>query len=253
MVNKFTEVEAARSVTEQLEDLIQGSKPASPIEGRIERGDIISDSNEMGPMAISELKKAGRTVCYDIRDGRTFPVNDNMLAAQLKKLDPATGKRWATTTDPGYRPKRGAFVCWLHGESERRAEADAFGFSVCQRSGVHTQYDLERHMRGYHPQEFNAFNQDAQRKREDERDLVNRQLLERAMCQAPATVQSVAAPVATTNGVDTTVGSLENPSGVGVSETCECGEILDAKTAGGMVQKRRHHRNRSDKHPEQTR
>lgn len=220
-------------ITESLEELIAEAENAPVQADDITRGQIINRGGtdlEDLPLAVSEMKRAGRTLCYDIRTGRQFFVNNNMLLAQLEKTAPLTGQRWTTTKDPGIRPKQGQFVCWLHTQSPKAETIAHMGFPPCIKTGIPTAYDVERHVKKKHGLPvYEAINTFEQRQREERRETLNLALLERAI--GPATAPTK--PVQPQQAV---------PASDTFSQTCgACGEELFSKPNGARI-KLMHHK-----------
>lgn len=124
------------------------------------------------PMAVSHVSSAGYTYVYDIRTGDRSVVNNNMLAAQLRKSDPETGTRIFTTRKPDITPFQGKHKCYLHKDALDRPKYDQMGFAACHKSNLASEFHLERHMAAKHKSEWSAIKQ-AQDKAEktEERDF----------------------------------------------------------------------------------
>ncbi len=226
MVNEVTE----RSVTDELQQMIDDAQPSKE-PGKVKPGDIVNrpkadDVDDLG-LAVSSLTSAGYVMVYDIRDGRPFPWNRNMLKAELQKTDPKTGKRIFTTRDPGYRPKVGGYVCWLHADYSGAEALESLGFQKCEKKGIPSEYEVQRHMQKKHGRQFDVINALETRKREDARDDLNRQLLERAI-NGPggAFDESVEANLKTATLVTQVCG--------------KCGDELQSKPTGTNLKMRNH-------------
>lgn len=183
-----------RAVTDELHMLLADAEAGVEPAGEIQQGQVINkpSAGDDLPMAVSELRSAGYTYVYDIRNGDRSLVNNNMLARQLEKKDPETGARVFTTRDPGYRPVAGTSVCWLHESHEYRKYADEFGLPKCRKHNIPSTFQAREHTRKRHPQEYAAINDAVRRDQEAEDRRVQRQLLEQALGRnadpAPATV-----------------------------------------------------------------
>jgi hypothetical protein len=173
---------------------------------------------------------------YHVETGSPSRVHFNMLPAQLKKKLPGSSKRAFTTTDPGFRPKVGSMICWLHEDHENRVIADSMGLPTCKKSNIPSSYEVELHMRHRHQQEFRAFDQLTQtREREEDRQIQRETLaaMQRlggateadiapvAVAEEPAVV--VPEPTTSSEASTTTVVAFTKPCG-------KCGEIIEADT-----------------------
>ena len=135
-------------------------EPGTAHVGQIHQDSSASEGDALAPpAAISSIKSAGWTYVFHRGTGDPSLCNNNMILAQLRKIDndpvsPTYQQKAFTTRDPGFRPKRGEFVCLMHKDSPRRNEMDDKGFQVCIRTSIHSEYDLINHMRSRHPREY---------------------------------------------------------------------------------------------------
>lgn len=125
----------------------------------------------------SSIKGNNYRLVYHVETGSPSRVHFNMLPAQLKKRLPGSAKRAFTTTDPGFRPKVGTMICWLHKDHENREIADSMGLGPCVKSNIPSMYEVELHMRHRHQQEFRAFDELRQRTERDEDRTIQRETL----------------------------------------------------------------------------
>jgi hypothetical protein len=125
-----------------------------------------------------------------------------MLEQQLSKLRP-DGTRFFTTVKPDIEPTRGTLKCLLHKDNSERWQYDEWGFAVCNKSNLVSEFQVNRHVQIRHRMEWQTIYEDRQvKEKEEERDF-QRQLLGLAVKNTPQ-------PQA-------------EESNVGYS-TCECGE-----------------------------
>lgn len=197
---------------EQLATMAQMSNDAlegtSVHELALEAQDVIDDTdvkegqfahtptaNDPYAMIIEEASSAGKSVVYDIRNGEASIVNNNMLATQLAKTDPDTGKRVFTTRrSDAPEVVSGKYLCLLHEEHPDREFHKGLGLGTCNKSNLRTLLDVRTHAQNRHQQEWNAIYENRDQEREDQerriRELTLSQLVVPAAADAAAQVQA---------------------------------------------------------------
>lgn len=197
---------------EQLATMAQMSNDAlegtSVHELALEAQDVIDDTdvkegqfahtpttNDPYAMIIEEASSAGKSVVYDIRNGDASIVNNNMLATQLAKTDPDTGKRIFTTRrSDAPEIVSGKYLCLLHEEHPDREFHKRLGLGTCNKSNLRTLLDVRTHAQNRHQQEWNAIYENRDQEREEQerriRELTLSQLVVPAAADAAAQVQA---------------------------------------------------------------
>lgn len=234
--------------TENLAALVEAAEDA-PVEGGV--GTVIEKGDT--PMAIASMQSAGYVYVYDRKTGDRSVVNRNMLQKQLQKRHPETDELAFTTIDPGFRPPKGDLVCWLHQDSPKREIVTRLGLpeNACIKSGFFDEYGVSEHVRLRHRRTYSSVREYEDRQREEDRDRIQRELLERAMGiqNTPASVIASATPEAPVTAVGLDDERLEEilvPEPVDESKMVKCDvcgeeyEIESPKVAG--VRKAQHNR-----------
>ena len=123
------------------------------------------DEEQPAPMTISSMKSAGYSYVYNIETGDRSLVNNNMLAAQLKKKK--DGKRVFTTTEPTNIVKRPGLKCYLHPDDPNREHYNEMGLTTCKKSNLINEFQKTRHMQRKHKDEWAAI--EAEKKEKENR------------------------------------------------------------------------------------
>ena len=137
-----------------IEEMIKGQAAPEPGESVKDKVVHRGDEEQPAPMTFSQLKSAGYTIIYDIETGEQSITNNNMLAAQLKKM--RNGKRVFTTTKPSSEPKRGTIKCLLHPDDPNREHYNEMGLPQCRKSNLINEFQRTRHMQRKHRDEWAA-------------------------------------------------------------------------------------------------
>jgi len=117
------------------------------------------------------LASAGYTYVWDNRTGDRSVINNNMLAAQLKKKRP-DGSRIFTTVDPHIPVKSGNLKCMLHEKNPDRKKYEHIVFTFCRKENLTNPYQVRRHMEKRHPDEWKAIQEEDKRiEKEEEREF----------------------------------------------------------------------------------
>lgn len=134
------------------------------------------------PMTAKVMSEAGHRWVYHLRTGMQQPCNNNMLPAQLKKIDAETGKR-AFTIHKHLAPepaKAGTYICFKHVDHEMWPVCKEMGFERCTKSNITSPYFVDLHMKFKHKREWDAL--EAKRlKEERDEDRAERRLQTEAM------------------------------------------------------------------------
>ena len=151
---------------------------AAPEPGSFNRSQVIHSSSDAFPIdvQIASLESAGYVYVYDTADGERSVVNRNMLEAQLSKLRP-DGTRFFTTVKPAFEPVRGTLKCLLHKDDPERWQYDIWGFAVCNKSNLVSEFQVTRHVQVRHRMEWQTISDDRERKEKEEERNFQRQLL----------------------------------------------------------------------------
>ena len=190
-------------------ELIEEAESA-PEPGSFNRQQVINSPSDAFPVdvQISSLESAGYAYVYDNITGDRSVVNRNMLEAQLSKLR-LDGTRYFTTVKPNVEPKRGELKCLLHEDDPERWQYDEWGFAVCNKSNLVSEFQVNRHVQIRHRMEWQTIYEERQVKEKEEERNFQRQLLGLAVANnAQAQVQSQP------QEVDKSIGY----------SSCECGE-----------------------------
>ena len=182
--------------TEKMTVELMEEAEAAPEPGNFNRRQVIHAPSDMFPMdvQVASLESAGYVYVYDTETGERSVINRNMLETQLSKLRP-DGTRFFTTVKPAFEPKRGTLKCLLHKDDPDRGQYDSWGFSVCNKSNLVSEFQVNRHVQIRHRMEWQTIYDERERKeKEEERDF-QRQLLgiatqTREAAQGPGTVEA---------------------------------------------------------------
>jgi len=121
-------------------------------------------------MTPAPVLSAGQAYIYDTRTFERSLCRKNNLR-HLLKLKREDGSSVFTTVKPDKLPKRGVLKCMLHPD-ERADMYDAWGFPVCKKSNLTSPFQVRRHMRSRHKQEYEAIKEEEARVEKDkERQL----------------------------------------------------------------------------------
>ncbi len=145
-----------RIVDEVQEELLSVAEEA-PEPGTYHIRDIIHGGDENYPATIvaDSLQSAGWVFIYDTITHERSICNRNALWQSLRKTRD-DGSRVFTTRKPAASPVRGDKKCWLHADSPNREVYDSMGLPVCKKSNLTSDYQVERHMKHRHNDEYAA-------------------------------------------------------------------------------------------------
>jgi hypothetical protein len=164
-----------------------GQAERAPEPGTMRARDILNvgDENIETPMVVKSLTSAGYRWIYDTVTGMRSLTNLNMLPAQLKKQRP-DGTPVFTVQKPAVAPRQGTQKCLLHKDDPDRAHYEALGFSECPKANLPSPFMVERHMMRRHPAEWATIQQERTKKRDDERWVLEKAILQQAAGVAAA-------------------------------------------------------------------
>ena len=106
------------------------------------------------------LEHNGYVVVYHRRTREPSVIMYDALAKQLKKVDPDTKELAFQLERPATPPYRGTLKCLLHADDPDRPKYDQFGFAVCRKSNLPSNYQRELHMQRKHKAEWAAMQRD---------------------------------------------------------------------------------------------
>ena len=165
-------------------ELIEEAEPA-PEPGSFNRRQVIHSPSDAFPldMQVASLESAGYVYVYDTLNGERSVVNRNMLETQLQKLR-EDGTRYFTTVKPDIEPIRGTLKCLLHPDDPSRGQYDSWGFPLCNKSNLVSEFQVNRHVQIRHRMEWQTIYEEREKQekeqerqdREDERKF-QRELL----------------------------------------------------------------------------
>ena len=164
--------------TEKMSVELMEEAEAAPEPGSFNRRQVIPSPSDTFPIdvQVSSLESAGYVYVYDTLTGDRAVINRNMLEQQLSKLRP-DGTRFFTTVKPPFEPKRGTLKCLLHKDDPERWQYDEWGFAVCNKSNLVSEFQVNRHVQIRHRMEWQTIYEERQiKEKQEERDF-QRQLL----------------------------------------------------------------------------
>ena len=182
--------------TEKMTVELMEEAEAAPEPGNFNRRQVIPSPSDTFPadVQVASLESAGYVYVYDTETAERSIINRNMLETQLSKLRP-DGTRFFTTVKPTFEPQRGTLKCLLHKDDPERGQYDSWGFPVCNKSNLVSEFQVNRHVQIRHRMEWQTIYDERERKeKEEERDF-QRQLLgiatqTREAAQGPGTVEA---------------------------------------------------------------
>ena len=164
--------------TEKMTVELMEEAEAAPEPGNFNRRQVIHSPSDTFPadVQVASLESAGYVYVYDTETAERSIINRNMLETQLSKLRP-DGTRFFTTVKPTFEPQRGTLKCLLHKDDPERGQYDSWGFPVCNKSNLVSEFQVNRHVQIRHRMEWQTIYDERERKeKEEERDF-QRQLL----------------------------------------------------------------------------
>lgn len=153
----------------------------APEPGTFHAKDVIHRGDQVAPVPImaSHLTSAGYRLVYDTETGQPSRVNANMLPAILRKRR-EDGSLIFGIRPPKVVPVRAAFKCLLHKDDPNRPHYADLGFPSCPKANLVAPYQVERHMKNRHRNEWETIEKERQATRESEKWALEKVILERA-------------------------------------------------------------------------
>ena len=210
-----------KMVVELMEEAETAEEP-----GTFDRRQVIHSASDTFPIDIqvTSLESAGYVYVYDTLTASRSIVNRNMLEQQLKKLRPDK-TRYFTTVKPEFKLEQGKLKCLLHPDDPERSLYDSWGFAVCPKSNLTSQYQVTRHVQVRHRMEWQTIqderariDREEERKEREEERAFQRSLIEFAV-NGRATPQETEA-----TGTAHTVNN--GPAMVPTHADCGCGQKI---------------------------
>ena len=129
-----------KMVIELMEEAQTAEEP-----GSFDRRQVIHSASDAFPVDIevTSLESAGYVYVYDTQTGSRSVINRNMLEQQLQKLR-ADNTRYFTTVKPEFEPVAGKLKCLLHPDDPERSLYDSWGFALCPKNNLTSQYQVTR-------------------------------------------------------------------------------------------------------------
>ena len=147
------------SSVEQVEDisvLDEGAKRVTVSPDNLSPDDLMQmprNSNEGGGLTVGGQTFTGKRVVYRTDTGRPWAVLTYFLPTVLKKLRD-DGKLAFTLRDPGKRPPKGQYPCYLNSGAPEADDFHRMGFPECPMGELPTETDRDDHMRNKHQAEW---------------------------------------------------------------------------------------------------
>ena len=211
-----------KMVVELMEEAETAEEP-----GSFDRRQVIHSASDTFPIDIevTSLESAGYVYVYDTQTADRSVVNRNMLEQQLQKLRPDK-TRYFTTVKPEFELEQGKLKCLLHPDDPERSLYDSWGFAICPKANLTSQYQVTRHVQVRHRMEWQTIQDERARiEREEERSdreeerQFQRSLIELAINSRATHSQATEAPV-TAHTVN------YGPALVPTHSDCGCGQRI---------------------------
>ncbi len=136
-------------------------------------------SGEDAPKMTVKVTGNSPVTIYDAVNGEPSKVPLNMLKSRLKlkrKEEPDKGKPVFTLEKPQVKSSKPNFPCLLHPDSLQRKHFDEMFLPVCS-AILANPYEVERHMKIYHPTAYNQIEKERKDIKEEEDRNFQRSLL----------------------------------------------------------------------------
>ena len=171
MPRKATKAPATQSFESEEELIARASSIAPKVGAKLNdsKGDAEDWPYEID---MNMLEHNGYVVVYHRRTREPSVILYDALAKQLKKEDPDTHELAFQLERPSQPPYRGVLKCHLHQDDPERPKYDQFGFAVCRKSNLPSDYQRELHMQRKHKAEWAAIQREkADRERAERREF----------------------------------------------------------------------------------
>jgi hypothetical protein len=198
-----------KMVVELMEEAETAEEP-----GSFDRRQVIHSASDTFPVDIevTSLESAGYVYVYDTQTADRSVVNRNMLEQQLQKLRPDK-TRYFTTVKPEFEPEQGKLKCLLHPDDPERSLYDSWGFALCPKANLTSQYQVTRHVQVRHRMEWQTIQDDREEERQFQRSLIELAINGRATTQA-------------TEATGTARTVNDGPAMVPTHSDCGCGQRI---------------------------
>jgi len=166
---------------------------------------------EGGALTFAGQTFTGKRVVFRTDTGQPVPVLTYFLPTVIKKIRD-DGKLAFTFQDPGFRPPKGQFPCYLNAKAPESEAFHRMGLPACPADALPSEVDRDDHMIHRHSSEWRRI-EDIRVRTERAEDREQNRVLREALAQSltsdnptlsPTPVVEEAAPVASsaTEGVD---------------------------------------------------
>ena len=173
MPRKATKAPATQSF-ESEEELIARASSIAPKPGAQLNDSKGGDGDWPEVVGLDMLEHNGYVVVYHRRTREPSVILYDALGKQLKKEDPETHELAFQLERPSQPPYRGILKCYLHQDDPERPKYDQFGFAVCRKSNLPSDYQRELHMQRKHKAEWAAIQREkGERDRAERREFQN--------------------------------------------------------------------------------
>ena len=177
-----------------VEELIAEAE-AAPEPGIFDRRRVIHSMSDEFPIdvTVASLESSGYVYIYNTETADRSITSQDRLPQKLQQLRP-NGMRWFTTVKPNFDPPRGTLKCLLHSDNPDRRLYDSWGFAVCTKANLRTEFQVSRHVQIRHRMEWQSITAERERIERDEERAFQRQLLESITKAAAASPDGASAP-----------------------------------------------------------
>ena len=213
-----TQVSTVVSDDASLEEMIADAKTATE-PGEAVAGQVVhkGDEEAPAPIVVHSVESAGHVTLYNTKTGIPSRINRNMLPSKLALKNADGTSVWSTRQT--VVPPKGTYLCLLHKDHPNRAHYDALGLAVCSKGDIPSPYEVTRHMRGRHRQEWETLEHERLEKEKQEDRQFQRDLL-----------SGVRAPIASTEPAMPKDGGQWTTQPAEGSSKCECGFLAKNET-----------------------
>ena len=131
-------------------------------------------------LVVGVAEEIGLTTLYRLDNGAAVQVMDSMVEDNLNKKKDENGNPVFTRTKPDYEPVEGVLTCPLHDTHPDRPKYTEMGLPFCTKTGLHSPYEQENHMRRRHPTAHSIIQADEERQRSSLDDEFKRAMITRS-------------------------------------------------------------------------
>ena len=131
-------------------------------------------------LVVGVAEEIGLTTIYRVDNGAAVQVMDSMVEDNLNKKKDENGNPVFTRTKPSYEPVEGSLTCPLHDTHPDRPKYTEMGLPFCTKTGLHSPYEQENHMRRRHPTAHSIIQADEERQRSSLDDEFKRAMISRS-------------------------------------------------------------------------